>query len=101
MNKFLLAIPAVCDFFSSTLHYIALNFISGSVYQMMRGGSIITTFVFAKLFLRARVFKNQIFGSVLVLVGVLIVGISNMAYSSSSSASADPVLYISIHRQHN
>lgn len=55
MNKFLLAVPAFCDFVTSTLQYIALNFIPGSVYQMMRGGTIITTFIFSIVFLRAKV----------------------------------------------
>lgn len=36
-NPLLLAIPAFCDFLSSTLQYVALNFISASVYQMLRG----------------------------------------------------------------
>jgi drug/metabolite transporter (DMT)-like permease len=37
MNPLLLAIPAFCDCLTSTMQYIALNFISGSVYQMLRG----------------------------------------------------------------
>ena len=55
MNKFLLAIPAFCDFVTSTLQYIALNFIPGSVYQMMRGGTIVTTFIFSIVFLKSKV----------------------------------------------
>jgi drug/metabolite transporter (DMT)-like permease len=55
MNKFWLAIPALCDFITSTMQYIALNFISGSVYQMMRGGTIITTFIFSIIFLKAKI----------------------------------------------
>lgn len=52
MNKFLLAIPAFCDFIASTLQCIALNFISGSVYQMIRGGTIITTAICSKIILK-------------------------------------------------
>ncbi len=37
MNPLLLAIPAFCDCLTSTMQYVALNFISGSVYQMLRG----------------------------------------------------------------
>ncbi len=55
MNKFLLAIPAMCDFVTSTLKYIALNFIPGSVYQMMRGGTIVTTFLFSIIFLKIKI----------------------------------------------
>lgn len=96
MNRLWLAIPALCDFVTSTLHYISLNFIAGSVYQMMRGGTIVTTFLFSIFFLRIKVKKNQIIGSALALIGVLIVGISNMAFSGGSS-SADAVIFILIY----
>lgn len=91
MNKFLLAIPAFCDFITSTLQYISLNFIPGSVYQMMRGGTIVTTFLLSIVFLKTKVKKCQIAGSVLALVGVTIVGASNMIFSSSGSGSTDSV----------
>lgn len=91
MNKFLLAIPAFCDFVTSTLQYIALNFIPGSVYQMMRGGTIITTFIFSIVFLKAKVQKHQIAGSALAFIGVLIVGTSNMVFSDSSSGGSSAV----------
>lgn len=93
MNKFLLAIPALCDFITSTLQYIALNFIPGSVYQMMRGGTIVTTFLFSIVFLKSKVQKHQILGSALALFGVLIVGTSNMIFSDSSSGSSGAVIY--------
>jgi drug/metabolite transporter (DMT)-like permease len=86
MNKFLLAIPAICDFFTSTLHYIALNFISGSIYQMLRGGTIITTCIFSVLVLKIKIQKSQYLGSGLALIGVVIVGVSNYMFSGSSSS---------------
>ena len=58
MNKFLLVIPALCDFITSTLHYIALNFVSGSIYQMMRGGTIVTTFVFSITILKIKLTEH-------------------------------------------
>lgn len=89
-----LAIPALSDFITSTLQYVALNFISGSVYQMMRGGSIVTTLLFSVIFLKVKVMKNQILGAVLALVGVGVVGFSNMLFSDSSSSDANPALQI-------
>lgn len=47
---------------------------------MMRGGSIVTTLIFSVIFLKAKVMKNQIAGAALVLVGVMIVGLSNMVF---------------------
>lgn len=89
-----MAIPAICDFITSTLQYIALNFIPGSVYQMMRGGTIVTTLIFSIFFLGAKVQKYQILGAGLALIGVFIVGTSNMVFSGSSSGSSSPGLQI-------
>jgi drug/metabolite transporter (DMT)-like permease len=93
MNKFLLVIPALCDFITSTLHYIALNFVSGSIYQMMRGGTIVTTFVFSITILKIKVQPKMIIGSSLAVIGVVVVGVSNLMFSSTTS-SDDGVLYI-------
>jgi drug/metabolite transporter (DMT)-like permease len=90
-NKFLLAIPAVSDLVTSTLQYVALNFVAGSVYQMMRGGSIVTTFIFSIIFLKMKAQKNQVAGSILALVGVFIVGASSLIFSAGGSSGTDPV----------
>lgn len=94
MNKLLLLVPAIGDFFTSTLVYASLNFIPGSVYQMLRGGGIATTFFFSVVFLRAKVLRHQVAGSVLALLGISIVGLSNMAFSDSSDHSAGGVNFI-------
>lgn len=91
-----MAIPALSDFITSTLQYVALNFISGSVYQMMRGGSIVTTLIFSIIFLKAKVMKNQIMGAGLVLVGVMIVGLSNMVFKDENDDGASAVKFIFI-----
>ena len=73
---------------------VALNFISGSVYQMMRGGTIVTTLIFSVIFLKAKVMKNQIMGAGLVLIGVFVVGLSNTVFKDSSSEGSDPVIFL-------
>ena len=93
-NKFWLAIPAISDFIASTLQYVALNFISGSVYQMMRGGSIVTTLIFSVIFLKSKVMKNQLAGAGLVLIGVMVVGLSNMIFKDQSGDGASAVIFI-------
>lgn len=87
----MLAIPALSDFITSTLQYVALNFISGSVYQMMRGGSIVTTFIFSIIFLKIKVMKNQVAGAALALFGVMVVGFSNMIFSDNSGSDQNTV----------
>lgn len=90
----LLAIPALSDLITSTLQYVALNFIPGSVYQMMRGGAIVSTFLFSIVFLKTKVIRCQIVGSALALIGVFVVGVSNMAFSDSSSSDTDTVYFL-------
>ena len=51
MNKFLLIIPALCDFVNSSLVFTSLNFLSSSVYQIMRGGVILSTAICTRFFL--------------------------------------------------
>jgi drug/metabolite transporter (DMT)-like permease len=82
------------DLVTSTLQYVALNFVAGSVYQMMRGGAIVTTFIFSIIFLKMKAQRNQVAGSILALVGVFIVGTSSLIFSSSSSSGTDPGLQI-------
>lgn len=92
MNKFLLAIPALCDFITSTLQYVALNFIPGSIYQMMRGGTIITTFIFSVFFLKTKVQKYQILGCLLAFLGVFVVGVSNMVFRGGDTSDSSAVI---------
>ena len=49
MNKLILFIPASLDLITSTMFFMALNFISGSAYQLFRGGVIVTTYFFSVL----------------------------------------------------
>ena len=53
---------------------------------MMRGGTIVTTFFFSLIFLKMKAKKNQIAGSALAFLGVLIVGITSLVYSKNSSS---------------
>lgn len=90
-NKWRISVSALCDVMASTMQSIALNFIAGSAYQMMRGGTIATTFLFTILYLKQKARRNQIVGSGLAVVGVLLVGVANLAFSASSSGSSNTV----------
>lgn len=70
------------DLVSSTLQSIALNFVAGSVYQMMRGGTIVTTFFFSVILLKMKALRRQWVGSILTVIGILIIGISNYIYTN-------------------
>lgn len=72
----------IADIAANVFLSISLNFISASAYQMMRGGSIITTFLFSIIYLKTRSKRHQILGTLFALLGIMIVGLSNVLYSS-------------------
>lgn len=78
MNKLHLLVPTIFDLISSTLQYTSLNFVSASIYQMMRGGTIVTTFIFSICFLKLKIKNYQIVGALMALLGCIIVGVNNM-----------------------
>jgi len=71
---------------ASTLQLVSLNFINSSVYQIIRGGAIITTFLFSILILKKKVERYQVLGSILAFIGVAVVGISAVLFSDSPQA---------------
>ena len=66
-------LPALFDVFSSTLAYIALTFSPGEVWQMSRGGVIITTALFSRIFLKTKFTRSIIFGCIITFLGITLV----------------------------
>ena len=91
----MILVPAFCDFVTSCMQYIAFNYIPASVYQMLKGGGIITTFIFSYLLIGGVTKKNQISGCVLAMVGVVLVGLTAVLFNSESSifSSVSSTLY--------
>lgn len=75
------------------MQYIAFNFISTSAYQILKGGMIVTTFLFSITFLKQPIIRKQLFGSILALVGILIVGIANVVFTKQSAYEGNAVLF--------
>lgn len=84
-----LAIPAAGDFIGSTLANISVNFLLGSVYQLIKGGLLLTTAGFSYWLTRKRIKRNHIAGCTFALVGLIIVGSYNIA---AAERAADPDL---------
>ena len=91
MNKLWLLIPSFFDLLTSTMQYIAFNFISTSAYQILKGGMIVTTFLFSITFLKQPIIRKQLVGSILALAGILIVGIANVIFTKQSSYEGNAV----------
>jgi drug/metabolite transporter (DMT)-like permease len=48
---------------------------------MMRGGTIVTTFIFSLIILKIRAKPYQILGSALAFVGIAVVGVSAILFA--------------------
>lgn len=80
-----LAIPATFDFTATTISYIALNWLSPSIYQMLRGALVIITATLSKFFLKRILYKHNYIGISSVFVGVVLVGVSGFVIADNSS----------------
>lgn len=90
LGPMIFALPAVFDLTGSTLMMIGLGLTAASVYQMLRGIIVVVVALYSVIFLRRRLFIHQIIGVAFVFVGVLLVGIASVIWSSESSRS--PIL---------
>lgn len=66
-------IPGIMDLLASTLAYISLNLIAGSVWQISRGGVIITTAIFSRICLKKSFTKASLVGCALAFLGITLV----------------------------
>lgn len=85
------AVPALADFAASTTCNIALTMTSASVYQMLRGSTVLFIALFSYFFLHRRFFKHEYLGLLIVISGLVVVGVSASLRKTSQEAS-NPVL---------
>ena len=81
-SPWIFVIPAAADACSSMLRYMGLNFVSGSPFMMFKGGSIVTTALFAKILIGMVLLKRHTVGCFLAVLGIVIVGSSGFLENS-------------------
>jgi uncharacterized membrane protein len=79
--NYLPLIPAIMDLLSSLLAYISLNLIAGSVWQISRGGVIITTAIFSRIFLSKKLTKSAVLGCSMAFIGITLVQLFEILFS--------------------
>jgi drug/metabolite transporter (DMT)-like permease len=82
--EWLVLFPAIMDLFSTLLSYIALNMVDSSVWQISRGGNIITTALLSRCFLKRTFSPSSILGCFLAFLGIT--GVQVVAVISDSSS---------------
>ena len=78
MNPFIIIIPELFDIGNAFCYYVALNFIPASIYQMLTGGTVLTTYLFTVLILKKQPKKQKVLGCGVVLLGLITVGLVNI-----------------------
>jgi drug/metabolite transporter (DMT)-like permease len=94
VTPFHLAIPALCDFFGSTIMTFGLTMMAPSIYQMFRGSLIFFTALFSVIFLKNKLYRHNLLALFLVISGLILVGTSALIHNSSDSASHNTVVGI-------
>jgi drug/metabolite transporter (DMT)-like permease len=84
-GEFYWAIPAMCDMIGTGTMYAGLCLSYPSIFQMLRGSSIIFTALISIVFLRNRLYVFHWFAIFLVLVGIVIVGYVSLEQDTSGS----------------
>lgn len=77
-TPFMLILPALCDFFASTIMTIGLTMLAGSTYQMMRGSAILFTALFSRIFLQSKLHSHHYIALAAVISGLTLVGAANV-----------------------
>jgi drug/metabolite transporter (DMT)-like permease len=83
-SPFILAIPALADFFGSTIMTFGLTMLTGSVYQMFRGSLILFTALFSIVFLGRKLFRHHFLAITITVSGLLIVGLATLIWPAST-----------------
>jgi drug/metabolite transporter (DMT)-like permease len=73
-SRWVYVTPALCDFTASTLSFTGLAFTHASVFQMLSGSVVVFTALFSRVFLHRSFDQHQVFGLVLVTIGLVLVG---------------------------
>jgi len=84
-----IAVPALCDMIASFTMGVGLLWISGSVWQMLRGSIIIFTAFFKVTYRKKRLHFFEYIGILIVIVGIVIVGASTIMQPEEMFDSSD------------
>lgn len=77
--------PAVMDILSTLFSYTALNMVDSSVWQISRGGNIITTALLSSCFLKRVFHRGAILGCLMAFLGITSVQLVAVLYANSGS----------------
>jgi drug/metabolite transporter (DMT)-like permease len=83
--EYIVIFPSVMDLLSTLLSYTALNMVDSSVWQISRGGNIVTTALLSICLLKRTFSRGALVGCFLAFLGITSVQIVAVLSSDSSS----------------
>ncbi|UYV74343.1 SLC35F6 [Cordylochernes scorpioides] len=81
--------PTLCDMTATSLMYLGLTMTYASSFQMLRGAVIVFTGLLSSAFLQRKLDRNQWIGILIVVVGLAIVGASDIIFPSTGDTHFD------------
>jgi drug/metabolite transporter (DMT)-like permease len=82
-NAFIFIIPALFQMFAKCLSFYSLMLTYASSYQTLRGASIVFTALLTKLFLKRKIAWIRWFGILIITVGLILIGVTDMLMATS------------------
>lgn len=83
-------VPAAADFLASVIQNVGLFLTYASVYQMLRGATVVWIAILSRIIFKRHYFKIQKWGIFVVMLGLTLVGLSSVyANRSSKHSGAD------------
>lgn len=76
-NPFVFVVPALCDMTATSIMYIGLNLTYPSSFQILRGSVIVFVGILSVGFLNRVLVKREWSGIAFIIVGLVIVGLSD------------------------
>lgn len=91
-NPFVLLPPALCDMVATSVMYIGLNLTNASSFQMLRGAVIVFVGIFSRIFLHRILTLREWIGILFVILGLVVVSLSDLGSDSSGNAGGTNVI---------
>ncbi|CAK0858366.1 unnamed protein product, partial [Prorocentrum cordatum] len=85
----MVSIGALFDLLATALSSMGLSYIPASVWQMLKGSSLLFTGAFSVIFLKRQLYKFNYVGLFLCFVGVTVVGLASVLGSSDTPDEPD------------
>ncbi|OXU21170.1 hypothetical protein TSAR_000458 [Trichomalopsis sarcophagae] len=91
-SPLILFIPAACDMTATSMNYIGLNMTYASSFQMLRGAVIVFTGLLSLGFLNKKMGTREWTGIIFVILGLLLVGLSDFITMKDQKVNTNSVL---------